>query len=74
MTKEEFIKTVTEKYSDKYDFSAITEQGVENNTNVTVKCPKHGLFYATPYQLLHGDFCCFECYKEENWPKDKMGL
>ena len=74
MTRDEFISAVTEIYGDKYDFSMVTEQGVTYNTNVTVRCPKHGLFYVTPQHLLHGEIGCFECYKEENWKKGLMGL
>ena len=73
MTRDEFIKAATEIYGDKYDFSSVTEQGVENNTNIAVTCNKHGLFYTTPYQLLHGMFGCFECYKEENQRNENDG-
>lgn len=71
MTLEEFIKSVSEMYGDKYDCSGVTEDGIRYETNVPVKCSKHGTFYTTPYQFLHGLIGgCFECYKEKYW-KDK---
>ena len=72
MTQEEFIKAATEKYGDKYDYSMVTEQGMLYGSNVPIKCYKHGLFWETPYMHLHGIICgCFECYKEENWEKNR---
>lgn len=73
MTREEFISAATKIYGDKYDYSSVTEQGVEHNSNVAIRCDKHGLFYATPYQLLHGPFGCFECYMEEKQRNEKHG-
>lgn len=74
MTREEFIKEAEEKYGHQYDFSYVTEQGVQHNTNVPIRCSKHGLFYATPYMLLHGMFGCFECYKEKWWNNGEKEL
>ena len=75
MTREEFINAATEKYGDKYDYACVTEQGVKYDTNVAIKCTRHGMFYTTPYMHLHGIICgCFECYKEENWGKKKREL
>ena len=68
MTREEFISAATELYGDKYDYSEVSEQGVRHGTNVIIKCSKHGIFYTTPYQFLHGIVGgCFECYKEKHW-------
>ena len=67
MVLEEFLKEAEEKYGQQYDFSYATEQGVENNTNIPVRCNRHGIFYTTPYMLLHGMFGCFECHKEKYW-------
>lgn len=74
MGLEEFVKEVAEKFGDRYDCSCVTEQGVKYNTNVAVKCYKHGLFWITPYQLLHNDIGCFECYKEKWWNNNKKEL
>jgi len=71
MSREEFISAATEIYGDQYDFSYVSEQGVSHETNVAVRCNKHGMFYATPYQLLHGPIGCFECYKEKTWKTEK---
>ena len=71
MTREEFISAATEVYGDKYDYSYVSEQGVRYETNIAVRCNKHGMFYKTPYQLLHGPFGCFECYKEMEWKQEK---
>ena len=70
MTKEEFVKLAVEKYGDKYDYSQVREEDVRNNVNTPIRCIKHGLFWETPYQHLHGVVSgCFECYKEANWLK-----
>ena len=69
MAKEEYIKAVKEKYGEIYDCSVLTEKDLENQANVRFRCNKHGLFYTTPYQLLHGIVGCFECFKEKNWGK-----
>ena len=66
MTREDFIGAAVEKYGDEYDYSLVTETGVKNNSNVPIKCVRHGLFWETPYMHLHGILCgCFECYKEK---------
>lgn len=72
MTRDEFISAATKIYGDRYDYSSVTEQGVKYNSSVAVKCNQHGLFYITPYQLLHGEIGCFECYKEK-WKENKVG-
>lgn len=74
MAREEIIKKAEEKYGQQYDFSYITEQGAQNNTNVPIRCCRHGLFWITPYQLLHNDIGCFECYKEKWWNNNKKEL
>lgn len=75
MTREEFIRAATEKYGDKYDYAYVTERGVENNTNVAIKCTRHGMFYDTPYMVLNGITCgCFECYKEKWWDNGEKEL
>jgi len=75
MTREEFISAATEMYGDRYDYSEVTEQGVKHGSNVAIRCSKHGMFYTTPYQLLHGLVGgCFECYKEKWWEDKEKGL
>lgn len=75
MTRKEFIKAATELYGDRYDYSDITEQGLRNETNIPIRCSKHGTFYTTPYQLLHGLIGgCFQCYKEKWWGDLGKGL
>lgn len=75
MTREEFISAATELYGDKYDYSEVTEQGVKHDSNVAIRCNKHGTFYTTPYQFLHGLVGgCFECYKEKWWEDKEKGL
>ena len=74
MTRNEFISAATEIYGGQYDYSSVTEQGVKNNTNIAVKCNEHGVFYTTPYQLLHGLVGCFECFKERWWKDNGKGL
>lgn len=74
MTRDEFISAATAIYGDQYDYSSVTEQSIKYNTNVPIKCNEHGMFYATPYQLLHGPFGCFECYREKWWKDNKRGL
>ena len=67
MTKEEFIAKATEIYGDAYDYSMASEHDIENDVNIPIKCPKHGIFWESPYQHLHARFGCFECHKDKNW-------
>lgn len=69
MTKNELVSAATEIYGDRYDYSLVKDKDVRNNVNIPVKCIRHGLFYVSPYQLVHGLFGCFECYKEREWEK-----
>lgn len=72
MTRAEFIDAVETLYGDKYDCSGVTEHNLTYETTFPVRCQKHGTFYTTPYQLLHGLIGgCFECYKEETWGREK---
>ena len=74
MTREEFIKAVNERYGDLYDCSALTDGDLKNQANVQFRCTKHGVFYTTPYQLLHGLFGCYECFREgQETGNDKKG-
>ena len=73
MTRDEFISAATEIYGDRYDYSLVTEQAVMYNSNVAIKCSRHGIFYTTPYHFLHDEFGCFECYQEEKQGIKKDG-
>lgn len=60
MTLEEFKKEANEVHGGKYDYSNVKSL---NQIPIQINCPKHGLFFDTPYMHLHN--CgCFECYKE----------
>lgn len=73
MTKEEYIQAVKEKYGERYDCSALTDNDLKNQANVQFRCDRHGVFYTTPYQLLHGIVGCFDCFKEKNWGDIEKG-
>ena len=73
MNKEEFISAATKIYGDQYDFSEVTEQGVKYNTNVAIRCNKHGLFWTTPMHILGGDIGCYECLKEKRKKNNEKG-
>ena len=75
MTREEFVSAATKMYGDRYDYSDVKEEHLKYQTNAPIKCSKHGTFYTTPYQLLHGLIDgCFECYKEKYWGDKGKGL
>lgn len=75
MTRNEFIDAAKAIYGEQYDYSSVSDQGVKYNTNVAIKCGRHGLFYTTPYQFLHGIIPgCFECHKEMEWENKKKEL
>ena len=66
MTKEEFINEARRIHGKKYEYLHLDDEIKE--TNMAIHCPRHGLFYQTPYMHLHT--CgCFECYKDEHWDK-----
>ena len=55
LTTEEFIKRAREVHGDKYDYSKVNY--VNNRTEVTIICPKHGEFHQTPERHLRGNGC-----------------
>ena len=73
MTRGEFISTIAKANGNLYDCSALTDGDLENQVNVRFVCGKHGVFYTTPYQLLHGMVGCFECFKEKYWGNIEKG-
>jgi hypothetical protein len=52
---EDFIKKCVEKYGDLYDYSKVDYKNCD--TNITIKCKKHGEFLQTPYQHLNSNGC-----------------
>ena len=60
MTTEEFIKKAIQVHGDKYDYSKVEYDGLENN--VCIICPKHGEFWQTPHHHILGFKCgCPKC-------------
>lgn len=55
MTKEEFIQKAKEEHGNYYDYSKV--RYTDENTRVTVICPKHGKFLITPKEHLEGKGC-----------------
>ena len=51
LTKEEFIEKANKKYNFKFDYSKV--EFVNRNTPVTIICPEHGEFKASPGQHLY---------------------
>jgi len=52
---EEFINKAREIHGDKYDYSKV--EYINNNTPVTIICPKHGEFEQTPHSHKSGQGC-----------------
>lgn len=59
MGREAFIEKARKKHGDKYDYSKVVY--VNNKTNVTVICPKHGPFEVAPQDHLQGMNGCPKC-------------
>ena len=53
--KENWIKLVTEKYKNKYDYSKVDY--IDYNTPVIIICPIHGDFLQTPKNHMNGQGC-----------------
>ena len=54
-SKEDFIKKAKEVHKDKYDYTKV--EYVNCETNVFIKCPKHGEFWQTPHNHTNGQGC-----------------
>jgi len=65
MCKEEFIKKAKELYGEKFDYKNITDNKLESYSTVPIICLKHGIFYTSVYDFLHGEGC-FECNRKDN--------
>lgn len=57
--KEKFIEEARKVHGDKYDYSKV--EYINNKTNVTLICPKHGPFKVTPQDHLQGMNGCPKC-------------
>ena len=55
LTTEEFIRKTIEVHGKKYDYSKVEYKGT--HTKVCIICPKHGEFWQTPDNHLHGQNC-----------------
>ena len=69
-TLKEFINKSIERFGDKYDFSKVNY--INNNTKITITCPEHGDFSATPKVFLKSTVGCPECFKETKMNKDNF--
>ena len=54
-SKEDFIKKAKEKHEGKYDYTKVKYDGTK--TKVCIICSKHGKFWQTPSNHLHGKGC-----------------
>ena len=69
--KEQFVKDARKIYGDKYDYSKV--EYINNKTEVTVTCPKHGEFKVRPDNHLTGRNGCPLCsVKHSIWEKDVL--
>lgn len=55
LTFEDFIQRAKEIHGNKYDYSKV--QYINNQTKVTIVCPKHGEFKQTPSLHINGSGC-----------------
>ena len=55
-TTKEFVEKATKVHRDKYIYSKVNY--INNQTKVTIICPKHGEFEQTPSNHLSGQGCC----------------
>jgi very-short-patch-repair endonuclease len=67
----EFIEKAEKIHNDKYDYSKVNY--INNHTNVTIVCKKHGDFEQTPQSHLSGCGCNF-CGKELMKIKQKTDI
>ena len=71
LTFEQFVLKTKMLYNGKYEYS---KSGYKNLiTKISVLCPKHGEFYVTPYNHLHGQECPI-CTQESLLEKRKQGF
>ena len=58
-TKDEIISRIKEMYGNIYDLSKMEYKDVK--TKICIICPKHGEFWKTPINLIHGKQGCPKC-------------
>lgn len=67
-----FITKAREIHGDKYDYSKVIYKNID--TKVEIICPKHGIFWQSPYNHLKGHGCTKCSYdkmsKDKNMGKD----
>ena len=68
-TTEKFIEKAKQVHGDIYDYSKVNY--VDSKTKVCIICHKHGEFWQTPNNHLHGHGCkkCFESHMERDVAK-----
>lgn len=71
MTTEEFIQKAQAVHGNKYDYSKVNY--VNNRTEVTIICNKHGEFIQAPYRHLRG-YACHICGKEQQVTESRQKL
>lgn len=59
LTTEEFIENAKKVHGDKYDYSKV--EYVSAFKNICIICPKHGEFWQTPHNHVHGEQGCPIC-------------
>lgn len=57
--KQQFIKRATEKFGSKFKYNLVSYYN--SSTNVTIVCPAHGEFIATPTAFLVRKYGCLLC-------------
>lgn len=59
-TKESFIRKAKEKHGNQFDYRLVNY--INTMTNVSIECPKHGVYSQKPFQHLQSKFGCKFCY------------
>ena len=62
---EVFVEKAKQVHGDKYDYSKVV-YGNNHNEKVCIICPKHGEFWQTPKNHLHGSKCPYCCCNRNN--------
>ncbi len=71
-TTQDFINEAKCIHGDKYDYSLVSY--VNNNTNVKIICPDHGVFEQLPIKHINGKNKCPNCAKIIVHNKQRKGL
>ena len=62
LTFEQFLEKSKLKHGEKYDYSLVKYQS--SNRQVSIICPKHGMFQQKPYDHYNGNVGCPICGKK----------